>query len=179
MALKEIAITRNNVSLVFPPAEVTKGSSKGSVVLRPKPVTNRDEMNNLINWMGENDAFQCLNAYIRSNALGWAQEAEEEACLEKVKDDKGNEKIVKIDEEKYIQSFVTLAQEFSARGETIKQLQERIDEKLAELSDLTESTADDAPIKMLEVAKELKRLQSAKASKKRKRQDDDDENGKE
>lgn len=179
MALKVTTVERNGETITFNPVEATKGLSKGNIILTPKPITTMEELMTYLKWAGESESIQFFNAFFRANSLGWSQEAEEESALEKATDDKGNERVVKVDEELYTKKFIELATEFSARGETIKQIQERIDEKLAELSALTEDTSDDAPLRMVAVAKELKKLQAAKAAKRRKRSDDeaDEKNG--
>ena len=171
MPLTDVSITRNEVSKLFSPTEVKKGADKGKVFLGPSPVTE-ETLQNDIKWIGGPEVCQYLTALLRLRAMGWAEEAEDESAIEKIKDDKGNEKVVKFDEQKYTDVFSQLAKDFSARGETIKEIQAQIDERLEKMSELSDSTDPTSGTQIVQLARELKALQIAKNAKRRKTKED-------
>lgn len=129
-----VVIERNGVSVTLTEARTTKGKSPGAIVFNPD---FSDEAAALI-WVGvEAKLVEVLKPHLgnksttRSNMVslaysrvrtltqGWAEEAENEAT---------DETTGQLDEAKFKNIFVTLAAQFSARGETIGELEEQYEE---------------------------------------------------
>jgi len=154
--LPAVEIPRNEVQLRFVDTEVMKGKSKGWPYLAPEKTTP-ETLDTLVGWMGKDVAAQKLHAFVKGLAQGWMEEAETQAT--------GPDG--KIDNDKLLEVFGTLAKEFSARGESIPMLKEQIEELTNQITALDmESTDFQKSFK--EYADEIKRLQIAIASKKRK-----------
>lgn len=164
--LKPTKVVRNNAEGLFRLDKITKGRSvkKGQPILVPD--INADNLNVWIDWLGKDNAAAIIGSRLRPLSQGWLGEAMEEAK------DPESKKIENGD--KVHENFVQFAQEFSARGETIKELQERILELIEEMSEIEAdpSNPDDAK-RVMDTMMELKRLKVAISRKKRKDDEDD------
>lgn len=155
--LPAIEVSRNEVNLKFVDTEVMKGKSKGWPYLAPEKVTP-DNLDTLIGWMGRDIAAQKLYAFIKGTSQGWMEEAESQAT---------DSATGKVDHEKLLEVFSTLAKEFSARGESIPKLKEEIEELTNSMTAL-DLDSPDFQKQFKEYAEEIKRLQVAIQSKRRK-----------
>lgn len=155
--MKEITITRNNIPKVFSPTKVKKGKSAGDEFLAPTiKATTFEELLNELTFIGLDESAQIIRQKIRQMSKGWTDEATEEA-----KDENGV-----VNEDKFAQVFSVMASDFSARGDTIKELQARIAELVDDLTSLDYTNADDA-VKAGSIAMEIKKLQTSMQLKRR------------
>lgn len=167
MELKNIEVTRNEQVEVANPTKVKKGRTKDTVFFAfPDAKADDKEKETVelpaslakrIRFVGIPEVTTILNGRIRQFCKGWSDEAEEEATKDGV-----------LDEEKYAFSYRTFASEFSARGETIGELQERVAELVEQMTSLPygEDPAGSA-VKAAAIAEEIKKTQLAISSKKR------------
>lgn len=153
-------VKRNDVLLNFTRTEVKKGKNAGTAFY----ATDEKAYNILSAWIGEEQAASMLSALLRLRSKGWSAEAEKEA-----KNEDGSLNTVKYDE-----VFTAMAQDFSARGESIKELEGQIAELVDELTNL-DYTIPSAIPRAQELAGEIKKLQIAIQSKRRTRAEEEAE----
>jgi hypothetical protein len=144
-------VNRNNTDLPFNPDEVKRGKEKGWKFLNPE-ITEANLITTVIPWAGVKEITQIVKGALRQRAMGWCEEAEEESV------DKDTNIV---DQDKYNAVFNEMAKNYSARGESIPDLKNQIEDKLAEF--ITAATAEEKMV----IAEEIKSLQIAIQSKKR------------
>ena len=156
--LKPQEVTREGAVGKFKVDKIKKGRSKNKGQPFLNPEITSENLQTWITWLGNDNAAAILNSRMRPLSQGWLNEAIEEA-----KDSNGQ-----VDENKVVLNFEQFAQEFSARGETIKELQSRIMDIIEEMSDVDENSdnPEDAR-KIMESFKEMRRLKTAISRKKR------------
>ena len=155
--MNTLTVNRNNVDLVFSPDEVKRGKEKGWKFLNP-PVDEKNLLDTVIPWCGVKEIAQIVKGALRQRAMGWSAEAEEEAL---------NKETGVLNEEKYNSIFSEMAKNYSARGESIPQLKEQIEDLLARF--IEAPTAEEK----MAIADEIKSLTIAIQSKKRTTKEDD------
>jgi hypothetical protein len=153
---KPLTVKRNDVEWTFNPAQVKKGEDKDLEFLAPAEATN-ETANTFLTWMGMDNYLKKLVSGVRTLAQNWWFEAEDQAT------DKATGKI---DEAKAYEVFSQLAAEFSARGESIPQLKEQIQD-LVELMTEIDPTSEGAIEKFTQYSTEIKKLNTTIQAKKR------------
>lgn len=144
-----IAIERNNESVLFAEGEKTRGKTKGEKYLKPQ--LDKIELSKLMAWMGADTAKGVLVNYVNRLAQGWYDEAV-------------NENTGEFSEEEWKNSALGL----SAKGETMGDLKERLEELLNEFLTCTD---DD---RVGELTRDIKSTKAAINSKKRERSPKED-----
>ena len=153
---KPVVVKRNDVEWTFNPAQVKKGEDKDQEFLAPVEADN-DSSNTFLTWMGMDNYLKKLVSGVRTLAQAWWFEALDQAT------DKATGKV---DENKAYEVFGQLAAEFSARGESIPQLKEQIQDFVEMMTEL-DPTADGAIEKITQYAQEIKKLNTTIQAKKR------------
>lgn len=156
-----LTVNRNEVALPFKQVEKTRGSAeadpkepyallKGSKYLTPD-VENVDILQ-LAKWVGEKVFRKKIGAWLNQ----WSQGIYEESVAQG--EGTFNEA-----------TFITLAEQFSARGESMKELQEQQQDLVLQLSEISDEELDTQAgmQKMKDIRDELKAIKVAIASKKR------------
>jgi hypothetical protein len=139
---------------------------EGNAVLEEKPL-NKEQLVRVIQFMSEDKIFQIARATFRQLAKGWSEEARAEAT---------DETTGVMDEQKFSDVFTNLAESFSARGETIKELQGQIDELTNEFTSIDFKANPTEAIKRAEeIGNAIKDLQIAISLKKRTSKDEEEE----
>jgi len=147
--MSEVKTSRNDTDLVFTPEELKRGKNKGSIIMAPPKVTP-ENLDLICKWIGAKELAGIVNGRLRTLALGWTDSAE---------DTEGNFQS---------DAFRTYAESFSARGESMEELENQIDDLLGEMGIAAE--AGDAD-KVLQCGKEIKALKAEIESKKRPRKE--------
>lgn len=142
-----VSTKRNDTEVVFQQEEKKRGANKGALIMAPPKVTT-DNLDLIVKWIGAKELAGIINGRLRTLASGWTESAE---------DSNG---------EFQADAFRTYAESFSARGETMDELEEQIDNLLAELAEA--ATAGDSA-KVLECGMNIKSLKAEIESKKRPR----------
>lgn len=140
-------INRNDVSLVFQQEELKRGKNKGATIMAPPKIT-KDNLQVVCKWIGDDELAAILYGRLRNMSSGWTESAE---------DTEGNFQL---------DAFNTFASKFSARGESMEELESQIDDLLAEMGQFAEA-GDSA--KVLECGVKIKSLKAEIESKKRPR----------
>jgi DNA repair ATPase RecN len=153
---KPVVVKRNDVEWTFTPAQVKKGEDKDAEFLSPTEATN-DMANTFLSWMGLDNWIKKAQSMVRTLAQNWWFEALDQAT---------DKQTGKVDETKAYEVFNQLASEFSARGESIPQLKEQIQEFVEMMTEL-DPTADGAIEKITQYAQEIKKLNTTIQAKKR------------
>jgi hypothetical protein len=155
--LEPLQVKRNEAEIEFTDTEVHRGDEKGWPFLQP--VVNLDNLDTVIAWIGRDNVAGKLGGMLRQLSQGWYEEAETQAT---------DKETGKVNLQKCREVFTEMAQAFSARGESIPDLKNRIEELTNMMVDLDMGEDTDLK-KFAEYAKEIKSLQVAVASKKRER----------
>lgn len=153
---KPVTVKRNDVEWKFEPAQVKKGEDKDQEFLAPTEATKEDA-NTFLTWMGVDNYLKKLLSGVRTLAQAWWFEALDQAT---------DKTTGKVDEDKAYETFNQLASEFSARGESIPQLNAQIQEFVEMMTEL-DPTEDGAIEKITQYAQEIKKLKITIDSKKR------------
>lgn len=141
----EIAVTRNDVELVYKEEQLKKGKDKGWKY--PSIVVTQDNLSKIIGYMGDK-LLGKINTIFRQLTQGWWEEALEDA----------KDKVTgTVDLDKAIESFKKLATDFSARGESLPELKERINELVDQMTDLSTDDPEWAT-KFASMSAEIKQL---------------------
>ena len=146
----EIPVERNGVTMMFKQKELTRGDNKGSLVMAPPDIT-ADNVMQYIPFYGLKELVGILAGRTKTLATGWTRSAEDGETGEFLPD-----------------AFRTYVQEWSARGESMEELNDQISDKLDEMNVAAEQ-GDSARI--VELAKEIKSLKAEIESKKRPRKE--------
>jgi hypothetical protein len=153
-------VTRNpegteDVSLEFFGKEIKRGENKGTEY--PCPKVSKDNVEQVAKWIGQDNLVGIFTAFLSKKAQGWASEAtEDDGTFKK-------------------ETFIELASQLSARGETIKDLLGRRDELLSDLEDIDVDGDDpEAVVAAMKIMKEIKGINGAIKSKRRKTKEDEE-----
>lgn len=156
--LDAVKVTRNDVELVFEPAKIKRGDKKGSEYLGLKVVDENYEQ--VGKWLGKD----ILVSMYRGKVNQRLQSLFDEACTQIVD---GKEVAKPFD----LEEFIELAKSFSARGETMEDIKNEIEDLTDELSNLDWSTGAVAAGRAQEIAEKIKSLRIARESKRRNREE--------
>jgi len=154
---KPVSVTRNDIELSFPPAQVKKGDDKGTEYLGP-PEVKVEDAGKLMQWIGVDNWLKKTISNLRTLAQGWWFEAVDQATDK----DSGQ-----LNVDKAYDTFKQLAAEFSARGESIVDLKAQVQELIDQIGD-ADATAEDYAVEVAKLAQQIKALNVSIASKKRK-----------
>lgn len=158
-----ITVTRNETTWDFVKAEKSRGKDKGATVYVPvQPRWDDDaDVQRFLNWNGLKTTLENEFAKLRQIAMGWTRSATANG-------------------EFIVDAFTKYASEFSARGESIKELQEQIEDLMVEVTKLYESGLDPVELGKQITGKfaEIKKLREVIEAKRRdKEEDESDANG--
>lgn len=142
-----IDTVRNDTTLTFTQGELLRGKNKGQLVMTP-PKFTPENRTTIYAWIGEKELDNIVWARLRNLSNGWTDSAED------------TEGTFQAD------AFKTYAESFSARGETMDELEAQIDELLSDMGTAAENGDSD---KVLECGKAIKSLKAEIESKKRPR----------
>lgn len=158
----KVSPKRNDIEIEFTEQRTTRGKNPGKIVFEPScdqdPIiveNGKYILPKFLAWVGMENVSSIVKAKVRGLTLGWADEATD--------DETGELNTVK---------FQQFAEEFSARGETIGDLQDQREEIQSELTKLDYGNPDNVQ-KLLELGRQIQKLTIAINSKKRERKSED------
>lgn len=158
-----IVVNRNGIDLTFTSHQILKSKeNKGKEYLAPD--ITPELVDTLLGWMSPDIAAKKLGQFMRMLSQNWWFDAVKDAT---------DETTGKVDSEKVIETFIRLATGFSARGESIPQLKEQIDDLIDMISEL-DPTADDFATLAQQYSKEIKDLKLAISDKRRGKTEDEE-----
>lgn len=148
-----ITVERNSVSLEFVQTEFSRGDNKGKSYPSLPKITDANR-SQVLDWVGKEIVDEILSSRLKQKAQGWYNEATED-------DGTFKEDV-----------FAEFAKNFSARGESIPELKEKIDELLEQFNTaMGGENPDYAAAK--KIGEEIKSCKIAINSKKRKTKEEE------
>lgn len=159
-SIQPISVTRNEVSVTYEEAEMTRGNNKGWKY--PKLNITEENLDTFVAHIGPKIVAKKLDALMKLTAQGWWEDALENNTKEGI-----------VDYDAAVAVFSKLASDFSARGESIPALKLRREELVAAMTVL-DTNAPDFFIKFNDMSTEVKEINAIIASKKRKTDEDKD-----
>lgn len=148
-------INRNEADWTFVDTEVMKGAAKGWPYMAPEKPT-KETFDRWVQWVSMDIFLNKTWAMVKQYAQTWWELAEKAA--------KGEDG--KIDHNKALDVFKTLASEFSARGDSIPTLMGQIEE-YTNLMTALDLEDPEFGVKFKEYAEEVKKIQAVIATKRR------------
>lgn len=148
-----IVVERNDVALPLGETEIKRGDSKGSKY--PTIIVTEENYHDVTKWLGLKLLVKKVQAFINQRAQG---------LYDEVTDD--GKKPFNMDE------FLVLFKAFSARGETVGELEEEIKSLMDEMTAPSFWLQPNAADKAKEIAFQIHELNIAKESKRRPRKED-------
>lgn len=157
-----ISIVRNEVTMQYEKAEMTRGKNSGWVY--PKLNVTKENLDSYIAHAGVDNVVKILDQVHKIKSQGWWEDA-----LENSTNEDGT-----IDTDKAVLLFSKNATDFSARGESIPTLKARREELVALMTKL-DTNASDFYMNFRSMSDEIKEINATIASKKRSKDDEDKE----
>lgn len=162
--LNPVPVTREGATLEFVSGKGKKGAWKDVPILTIPEIT-KDNIQLVLNWMGDDITFQTISAFLRQKALGWYDQAYEEAF---------DKQSGTLDQVKLGTVFAKMAEDFSARGDSMKEITEKITDLLNEAAGIDGSTPE-GENRLKVIMKEVVQLNIAKNARKRTTREEADE----
>lgn len=131
-----VTVTRNEQAVTFVPTQTKKGTTAGEWYMAPDIATTDEAVTKFLG----NDLMKIVRPRFNQRANGWTWESSE---TEKFTNNKGeaDERIISFNPEEFAKN----AEEFSARGDSMPLLKERLAELLEQLSNIVDTKPEGDP----------------------------------